>query len=136
MEGIGRMDFPNIQTMARPHQVQKIHLIPTQAFGVRYDVHIKVQESMDPVAEARLRFMELLTKIQEVDWHAIVYPWFDADCRSREPAINNPEAIPTLLANMKKYVYQMPICQNGGLIYPQIFFRFMEPPDKIMENRC
>jgi len=66
--------------------------------------------------------MELLTKIQEVDQHAIIYPWLDVDCQSREPAIDNPEAIPTLLLNMKKYAYQMPICQNGGLIYPQIFF--------------
>ncbi len=39
-----------------------------------------------------------------------------------------------LLSNMKKYTYRMPICQHGGLIYPQIFFRFMEPLDKIMEN--
>jgi len=29
MEGLQRMDFPNIQTMAKPHQVQKIHPTPT-----------------------------------------------------------------------------------------------------------
>jgi len=39
-----------------------------------------------------------------------------------------------LLSNMKKYAYWMPICQHRGLIYPQIFFGFMEPLDKIMEN--
>jgi len=45
--------------------------------------------------------MELLSKIQEVDWHAIFYPWVDVDRRSREPAIDNPKVIPTLLSNMK-----------------------------------
>jgi len=61
----------------------------------------KVQESTDLVAEARLRFMELLTKIQEVDRHAIVYPWLDTDRQNREPAIDNPKAILTLLSNTK-----------------------------------
>jgi len=56
---------------------------------------------MDLVAEARLWFMKLLTKIQEVDRHAIVYPWSDVNRQSREPAIDNPKAIPTLLSNMK-----------------------------------
>jgi len=56
---------------------------------------------MDLVAEARLWFMKLLTKIQEVDRHAIVYPWSDVNRQSREPAIDNPKAIPTLLLNMK-----------------------------------
>jgi len=79
MEGLGRIDFPNIHAMARLLQVQKIHPTPTRAFGVRYDICIKVKDSTDPVAEARLRFMELLTKVQEVDRHAIVYPWLDAD---------------------------------------------------------
>jgi len=134
MEGLGRMDFPNIHTMARLLKVRKIHPLPIRTFGMRYDVCIKVQESMDLVAGARLRFMELLTKIQEVDRHAIIYPWLDMDWRSREPAIDNPEAILMILSNMKKYAYRMPIHQHGGLIYPQIFFGFMEPPDKIMEN--
>jgi len=58
----------------------------------------------------------------------------DADRRSREPAIDNPEAIPTLLSNMKKYAHRMPIRQKGGLVYPQVFFGFMDPPDRIMEN--
>jgi len=70
------------------------------------------------VAEARLRLMELLQKIQEVDGHTVIYPWMDANCQSREPAIDNPEAIPTLLSNMKKYVYRIPIRQKGGLVYP------------------
>jgi len=78
--------------------------------------------------------MELLTKIQEVDRHAIIYPWLDADRQSKEPAIDNPKAILMLLLNMKKYAYRMPIHQHGGLIYSQIFFGFMEPLDKIMEN--
>jgi len=46
---------------------------------------------MDLVAEARLWFMKLLTKIQEVDRHAIVYPWSDVNRQSREPAIDNPK---------------------------------------------
>jgi len=79
MEGLGRMDFPSIHTTARLLQVWKIHLTPTRAFWVKYDICIKVQESTDLVAEARLRFMELLTKIQEVDRHPIVYPWLDPD---------------------------------------------------------
>ncbi len=55
-EGLGRRDFPNIYTTARLLQVWKIHPLPTRAFGVRYGVHIhiKVQESIDPLAEARI----------------------------------------------------------------------------------
>jgi len=58
----------------------------------------------------------------------------DMDQQNREPAIDNPEAILTLLLNMKKYVHKMPIRQKGGLVYPQVFFSFMDPLDKIMEN--
>jgi len=50
-----------------------------------------------------------------------VYPWIDASQCSREPAIDDPETIPTLLSNMKKYAYRMPIWQKGGLVYPQVF---------------
>jgi len=96
-------------TAARMQQVRKTHLTPTQATRIRYNVGLKVRESMDPVAEA---LMELLRKIQEVDRHAVVYPWLDADRRSREPAIDNPEVTTTLLSNIKKYVYWMP---NGKL---------------------
>jgi len=131
---IGQLDFPNITTTPQLQQTRKIHPAPTRAFRVRYDVQLKVQESTDPVAEARLRLMELLQKIQEVDRHVVIYPWVDAGRQSREPAINDPKAIPTLLSNMKKYAYRMTIRQNGGLVYPQVFFGFMDPPDKIMEN--
>jgi len=79
IEGLGRLEFPKIMTAPRLQQERKIHPTPTQAFGITYDVHVKVQENMDAVAEARLQFMELLTKIQEMDRHAVVYPWLDAD---------------------------------------------------------
>jgi len=134
MENIGRLDFPNIILPPPMQQTKKIHQMPTRAFSIRYDVRLKVQENADPVAEARLRFMELLQKIQEVDQHVVVYPWIDADHHSREPAIDKLEAIPTLLSNMKMYTHRMPIWQKGGLVYPQVFFSFMDPPDKITEN--
>ncbi len=104
-EGLSRLELP----APRPQeQVRKIHPTPTQAFIIRYDVHIKVQESTDPLSEARLQFMELLTKIQEVDRHALVYPWLDADRRSREPAIDNLEAIPTMFSSMKNMCIRCP----------------------------
>jgi len=122
MENIGRVDFPNMILPPWLQQTRKIHPTPTRAFGIRYDIRLKVQESADPVAEARLWFMELLQKIQEVDQHVVVYPWMDTDHCSREPAINDPKAIPTLLSSMKKYAHRMPIWQKGGLIYPQVFW--------------
>jgi len=135
MEDIGWLNFPNIITPLWLQQTRKIHPAPTRAFGIRYNVGLKVQESADLVAEARLWFMELLQKIQEVNWHMVVYPWcMDVDHQSREPAINNPKAIPTLLSNMKKYAHRMLIRQKEGLVYSQVFFRFMDPPDKIIEN--
>jgi len=134
-EDIGWLNFPNIITPPQLQQTRKIHPALTRAFDIRYDVRLKVQESTDLVAEARLQFMEqLLQKIQEVDQHAVVYPWMDVDQQSREPDIDSPAAIPTLLSNMKKYAHRMPIRQKGGLVYPQVFFEFMDPPDKIMEN--
>jgi len=72
------------------------------------------------VAKARLTFMELLKNTQEVDRHMVAYPWSDADWHSREPATDNPEAIPTLLSNMKKYTYQMPINSRGASIPPSV----------------
>jgi len=66
-EDIGCLDFPNIITTPRLQQARKIHPTPMQAFGIRYNIRLKVQESVNPVAEARLIFMELLKKIQEVD---------------------------------------------------------------------
>ncbi len=45
MEGLGRMDFPNIQTMARPHQVQKILPTTTRAFRVHYDIVSKYKKA-------------------------------------------------------------------------------------------
>jgi len=82
---------------------QQIHPSPTCAFGIWYDICIKVAASDDPVAEAQQKLMELLQKIQEVDQHAVIYLWLDADQQGHEPAIDNLEEIPTLLSNLKKY---------------------------------
>jgi len=73
-EDIGRLDFPNTISPPQMQQTRKIHPMSVRAFGIRYDIRLKVQESADPVAEARLQFMELLQKIQEVDQHVVVYP--------------------------------------------------------------
>jgi len=67
IEGIGRLYFPNISTNPRPQQNRKIHPSPTRAFGVRYDMRLKVKESMDPVVEAQKKIAKLLTKIHEVN---------------------------------------------------------------------
>jgi len=58
---------------------------------------------------------ELLIKIQEVNRHAVVYLWLNADKWSREPAIDDPEEILTLLSNMKNMCTRCQSSRNEDL---------------------
>jgi len=90
----------------------------------------KSGSKQQPSSRSMTKFMELLQKIQEVDQHVVIYPWLDADCRGYEPAIDNPEEIPTLLSNLKRYAYCLPIHPTGGQAYPQLFLGLWSPQTK------
>ena len=47
------------------------------------------------------------TKIKEIDKHAIVYPWTEADRKNKEKCIDKPKDIPYLLSNLKKYFHKL-----------------------------
>jgi len=59
-----------------------------------------------------------------------------ARCQPKRMQASNrqPRGNTYIALQPKKYAYHLPICPTGGQVYPKVFFGFMEPPDKIMEN--
>jgi len=57
---LGTIGLPKHNHITSTTIDQKDHPSLTQAFGIWYDIQIKVAASNDPVVEARQKFMELL----------------------------------------------------------------------------
>jgi len=87
--------------ICREGVTKKNQVLPTRAYAIRYDLRIKSKEGDNPVENTREAVVAWFTKIKEIDKHAIVYPWTEADRKNKEKCIDKPKDIPYLLSNLK-----------------------------------
>ncbi|KAL7570383.1 hypothetical protein ACA910_017220 [Epithemia clementina (nom. ined.)] len=92
-------------------------------FAARWDVKLNLPPSTDPVTDLVRICKEIFQQLRTVDPEAVIYPWETdwAFGSSPLPPLLDPDSIPTILPNFKRYFPRVWPTYDGATMYTSIW---------------